>query len=177
MSATGFNSMKPSEDIFDVVNDRDEVIGALPRSVVHERNLLHRAVHIWVFHPDGRYLLQKRSVHKDRFPDTWTSSVSGHVDSGEDYDTAAHREVGEEIGLDPVPPLVSFARIAACAETEWEFVRLYRTTASGPFRFPESEVSELRWAAPAEIDRMMATAPATFAPSFLHLWTLCRHHA
>ena len=36
---------------------------------------------------------------KDTFPGAWDSSSSGHVDSGEDYDDCAVRELREELGL------------------------------------------------------------------------------
>src|SRR5215468_11100142 len=87
------------EDIFDVVNERDEVIDSKPRSEVHRLGLLHRAVHVLVFNSRGQIFLQKRSMKKDRQPGLWDSSASGHVDSGEDYDATAVREVREEIGL------------------------------------------------------------------------------
>jgi len=83
------------EDIFDVVNERDEVVDRKPRSVVHRDGLLHRAVHVLVFNSRGQIFLQKRSMKKDRQPGLWDSSASGHVDSGEDYDTTAVREVRE----------------------------------------------------------------------------------
>ena len=81
------------EDIFDVVNERDEVIDAKPRSVVHAQGLLHRAVHMLVFNSRGAIFLQKRSMKKDRQPGVWDSSCSGHVDSGEIYDETAAREL------------------------------------------------------------------------------------
>ena len=46
-----------SEEIFDVVNERDEVIGQKPRSEVHARGLLHRAVHVLVFNARGEIFL------------------------------------------------------------------------------------------------------------------------
>ena len=54
------------DEIFDVVNERDEVIGRATRSEVHERGLLHRAVHIFVFNSRGELFIQKRSMSKDR---------------------------------------------------------------------------------------------------------------
>ena len=81
------------EEIFDVVNDRDEVINQLPRSQVHREELKHRAVHVLVFHNDGRLFLQKRSMSKDSEPGKWDSSAAGHLDSGESYDEAAQREL------------------------------------------------------------------------------------
>ena len=88
-----------SEEIFDVVNERDKVIGQNPRSEVHARGLLHRAVHVLVFNSRGEIFLQKRSMKKDRQPGVWDSSCSGHVDSGENYDETAVRELREELGL------------------------------------------------------------------------------
>ena len=88
-----------SEEIFDVVNDRDEVIGQAPRREVHRTGLKHRAVHVLVFNARGEIFLQKRSMSKDTFPGAWDSSASGHLDSGEAYDACAVRELREEIGL------------------------------------------------------------------------------
>src|SRR5882672_4498253 len=88
-----------SEEVFDIVNERDEVIGQAPRKDVHARGLWHRAVHVLVFNARGEVFLQKRSMKKDIAAGKWDSSSSGHLDRGEDYDTCAVREVREEIGL------------------------------------------------------------------------------
>ena len=50
------------EEIFDIVNDNDEVIGQLPRRIVHRDGHKHRAVHVLVFDSRGRIFLQKRSL-------------------------------------------------------------------------------------------------------------------
>jgi len=88
-----------AEEIFDVVNDRDEVIGRASRSEVHARGLLHRAAHVLVFNARGQAFLQKRSMLKDRQPGVWDSSASGHLSSGESCDVCAVREVREELGV------------------------------------------------------------------------------
>lgn len=54
-----------TEEWFDVVNERDEVIGRELRRTVHARGLWHRAVHVLVFDSAGRVFLQKRSMTKD----------------------------------------------------------------------------------------------------------------
>src|SRR5882672_4757083 len=92
-------SAQRQDEIFDVVNERDEVIGQRTRGEVHRLGLLHRAVHVLVFNGRGELFLQKRSMQKDKFPGAWDSSASGHLDSGEDYDACAVRELREEIGL------------------------------------------------------------------------------
>ena len=80
-----------SEEIFDVVNERDEVIDRQPRGEVHRLGLKHRATHVLVFSERGEVFLQKRSMQKDRQPGLWDSSASGHLNSGEDYDACAAR--------------------------------------------------------------------------------------
>src|ERR1041384_1701595 len=87
-----------SEEWFDVVNVRDEVVGRALRREVHARGLWHRAIHVLVFNAAGQVFLQKRSMLKDLSPGLWDSSCSGHLDAGEDYDGAAVRELAEEIG-------------------------------------------------------------------------------
>ena len=66
-----------NEDIFDVVNERDEIIGREPRSVVHARELRHRAVHVLVFNAVGQLFLQKRSMAKDNDPGCVVLVITG----------------------------------------------------------------------------------------------------
>src|SRR5271165_5870900 len=108
------------EEIFDIVNERDEVVGQNTRREVHARGLWHRAVHVLVFNARGEVFLQKRSMKKDTAKGKWDSSSSGHLDSGEDYDACAMRELREEIGLSlPAPPQRLF-KLAASPETDQE---------------------------------------------------------
>src|SRR5580658_3200257 len=86
-------------EFFDVVDERDAVVGRASRREVHAHRLMHRAVHVLVFDDTGRVFLQKRSMKKDIAPGLWDSSCSGHVDSGESYDVAAVREFAEELGV------------------------------------------------------------------------------
>lgn len=164
--------MPPPEEIFDLVDPQDRVIGTAPRSEIHARGLLHRAVHLWLFHPDGRLLLQKRSLTKDREPGRWTSSVSGHVNSGEDYLTALHREIFEEIGLSPLScqNLAPAKYFSASPETDQEFVWLYTGVHPGPFQPDPDEVARLQWLAPAQIDEMLSLTPTELSSSLKLLW-------
>jgi isopentenyldiphosphate isomerase len=194
-----------SEEIFDVVNERDEVIDAKPRSYVHANGLLHRAVHVLVFNSRGEIFLQKRSMKKDRQPGVWDSSCSGHVDSGETYDETAGRELREEIGLDlekiyaansegramRVPnqrnnsgtcetrpsdfhssKLKKLFKIDACAETDAEFVWVYRCENDGPFQLHPDEIETGDWFAPEKVSRWIEERPQDFASAFVLIWKL-----
>lgn len=159
-----------AEEYFDIVDRQDCVIGSEPRSRVHHEGLLHRAVHIFVFNTKGELYLQRRSMSKDTAPGKWVSSCSGHVDSGEDYDTAARRELGEEIGLYHPLGMERVFKESACRPTGNEFVWLYRCHSEGPFELDPVEVSEGQWIGIEALNRWIEERPRDFAWSFTHLW-------
>ena len=158
------------EEIFDVVNERDEVVGQNTRREVHRLGLKHRAVHVLVFNSRGETFLQKRSMTKDREPGKWDSSSSGHVDSGEDYDACAVRELREEIGLTAAQAPARLFKIAACPETDAEFVWVYRCQAEGPFQLHPDEIERGGWFAPEKITHWIAEKPGDFAGAFRLIW-------
>ncbi len=158
------------EELFDVVDERDAVIGRAPRREVHAKNLLHRAVHVLVFDTHGRVYLQKRSMAKDSAPGAWCSSCSGHLDAGEDYETAVVRELREEIGVAITEPPPRWLRLRACAETGWEFVWIYRLDHEGPFQLDPAEIERGAWFTPAEVNAGVIERPSDYAESFRYLW-------
>lgn len=163
-----------AEELFDVVNDQDEVVGQRRRSEVHRLGLKHRAVHVLVFNAHGDVFLQKRSMTKDCFPGTWDSSASGHLTPGESYDQCARREVEEELGwkLAEVPKRLFM--IPACPETGQEFVWVYRAEAEGPFCLHPDEISDGGWFAPDAVSRWLAERPRDFAGAVPLIWSRLR---
>ena len=161
------------EEVFDVVNEADEVTGQATRREVHERKLLHRAVHIFVVNRHGELLLQKRSRFKDVHPSVWDSSAAGHLDAGEDYLPAAIRELDEEMGITDVP-VEEIGRVAPCEATGWEHVTLFLARWTGSPRFPCSEVEAAVWMRPEELEAWTTARPEDFASGFLECWKLAR---
>ncbi|MCS7089661.1 MAG: NUDIX domain-containing protein [Verrucomicrobiota bacterium] len=159
-----------STEWFDVVNERDEVVRRALRQEVHAYGLKHRAVHVLVFNSRGQLFLQKRSQKKDREPGVWDSSASGHVDAGEDYDSAAARELQEELGVTLSQPLHRWFKLDACDETDQEFVWVYRLQHDGPFVWPPEEVEDGAWFEPSAVSRWVCQQPAVFARAFRYLW-------
>jgi isopentenyl-diphosphate delta-isomerase type 1 len=164
-----------NDEIFDIVNERDEVIGRVPRFQVHRDGHKHRAVHVLVFNSRGEIFLQKRSRKKDTFPGAWDSSASGHLDSGEDYDACAMRELREELGLEIDAPPRRLFKIAACPETGQEFVWVYRLESEGPFTLHPEEIDCGGWFAPGHVNDWVKICPGDLASGFVLIWkTLAR---
>jgi 16S rRNA (adenine1518-N6/adenine1519-N6)-dimethyltransferase len=161
------------EEVFDVVDEADAVTGQATRREVHERKLLHRAVHVFVVNRHGELLLQKRSRFKDAHPGVWDSSVAGHLDAGEDYAAAALRELEEEMGIHGVE-VREIGRIPPCEGTGWEHVRLFLTRWDGVPRFPCAEVEAALWMKADELAAWISARPADFASGFLECWTISR---
>jgi isopentenyldiphosphate isomerase len=158
------------EEIFDVVNERDEVIDRRPRSEVHRLGLMHRAVHVLVFNSRGEVFLQQRSLTKDRQPGLWDSSASGHLDAGEEYDPCALRELREELGLQLAGPPERLFKLPAGPQTDQEHVWVYRCRAEGPFQLHPEEIRGGGWFAREAVSRWMADRPQDFAGALLFLW-------
>jgi len=158
------------KEIFDVVNERDQVIGQAPRREVHARGLWHRAVHVLVFNARGEVFLQKRSMKKDIASGKWDSSASGHLDTGEDYDACAVRELREEIGIILAQPPDRLFKIDACRPTGWEFCWIYRASGEGPFTLHPEEIETGEWFAPGAVTQWVQEKPEDFASAFVLVW-------
>jgi isopentenyldiphosphate isomerase len=163
-----------TDEIFDIVNERDEVIGRKRRPDVHRDGDRHRAVHVLIFNSRGEVFLQKRSMSKDTFPGAWDSSSSGHLDCGEDYDACAFREVKEELGFQLQSCPTRLFKLEACAGTGQEFVWIYRCEAEGPFELCPSEIERGGWFSPEQVTKWIEEKPQDFADAFRLIWKKVR---
>lgn len=157
-----------TEEIFDVCDAADQVIGQARRSDVHARGLLHRAVHIWVWNSRSELLIHLRSSHKDEYPNCYTSSASGHLEAGEDYETAAHRELWEELHLRG--PLTYMTKLPAGAETSNEHSVLYFLYSDDIPDPDPGEITRMESLPPDQIAERMECSPELFTPPFRSLF-------
>jgi len=128
-------------EMLEIVDEEGRVIGTAPRSEAHGNNaLLHRVVHVFVFDAAGRLLLQKRSMRKDVAAGKWDTSVGGHVDPGESVETAAAREMAEELGITTSAPLTFMYSYIHKNPFESELVYSYSAIHDGPVVFNAEEI-------------------------------------
>lgn len=134
----GGGSSDDAQELFDVVDERDQVIGQARRGEVHGNPvLIHRSVQVLVFDGAGRLLLQRRSRTKDLFPGFYCASASGHVAAGDDYATTAVRELREELGVNLA--LTDLGTVLVPSAVETEITALYAARGDGPFTFHPTE--------------------------------------
>lgn len=177
-----FKTMKAQDpnEIFDVVDADDRVIGLATRTEVHAKKLFHRAVHILVFTPRGSVVLQRRSLDKDTCPGLLSTACAGHVDAGENYDTAAIRELWEELGIasDYAAKHLECVGIQAPSKANGnEFVRVYVLPRfTGTLRANPAEIESLEIFSRERLNEAIAAHPEYFASSFIGVWTsfFCR---
>jgi isopentenyldiphosphate isomerase len=159
------------DEVFDVVDRHDVVVGREFRREIHRRGLLHRAIHIFWLRGDGQLCLQRRSYAKDNCPGLLSSSCAGHVDSGEDYLAAAVRELHEELGISVTPAQLREIDYAPWhADLGNEFVRSYLLSGDFPTRLAEFEVDSLVWRTPRETEAWALLEPQAFAKPLGHLF-------
>ncbi len=159
------------EEIFDVVDECDVVIGRAARREIHRRGLRHRAIHIFWLRDDGQLCLQRRSYAKDNGPGLLSTSCAGHVDAGEDYLSAAVRELHEELGIAVSPAALSELDYAPChADLGNEFVRTYLLRGNAAVTLAAFEVDAVLWRTPAEVEAWASVEPKLFATALRHLW-------
>lgn len=87
-------------EYFDIVNEKDEIVGKISENeqkAVKPSQL--RFINIIIINNDNMIVVPKRSSNRKLFPNCYDFSVGGHVNSGENYEEAAYRELKEELGI------------------------------------------------------------------------------
>jgi len=153
------------DEIFDVVDAENNVIGRASRQEVHAKGLMHRSVHILVFNSRGELFLQKRSMDKDENPGFWDTSAAGHVDSGEEYSRCAERERMEELGIGDTA-LEEIMRLPAQKDTFWEHVRVYKCVTDSNIIINEQEISEGHFWTLSDLTESLKSNPELFTSTF-----------
>ncbi|MFF5725932.1 NUDIX domain-containing protein [[Kitasatospora] papulosa] len=134
--------MTPADEILDIVDENDEVVGQAPRGEATARGLRHRAVFIEARDAAGRLFVHRRTATKLVFPSHYDMFVGGVVGAGESYDEAALREAEEELGVSGLPrptPLFKFLHEDEGAGHSW-WCYVYEVRCDLPVRPQVEEV-------------------------------------
>lgn len=112
-------------------------------------------VHVCIFDPEGRMLIQQRQPFKEGWSDLWDISVGGSAVAGDSSRSAAERETREELGLS-----INLAGTRPTLTIHWDrgFDDYYAVTLAvdpASLRLQYEEVQAARWASREEILQMI----------------------
>lgn len=145
------------QEILDVVNENDEVIGTINRgdmsSLKQTPGRYLRTIEMFIQRPDGAIYLPRRSTQKKIAPGGLDLSVAGHMLSGETYEQACVREIKEEAGIDAtIDQLILIAKVKpSSAIVYFRNIYLFRTDTT-PQLSPEH--TEATW---ISLDKLEST--------------------
>ena len=144
-----------SDEILDIVNRDDKVIGKDTRYEVHRKHEIHRGIHVFISNRNNDLLIQKRSKLKKDRSGYYDASVGAQVLSGESYEQAALRETEEELGIKDVV-LEKVCKYESFSTRQREIRTLFLTHHEGPFKIDKREVEFVRFYCINRIKEMIA---------------------
>ncbi len=158
------------EELFDVIDEKGNVIGRERRSVVHKKGLWHKAVEVFVLDERGRIFIQRRSFHKQVCPGLWDLSTAEHLKPGETFIEAAARGVAEELGAETV-------RLQKIGEAGAHFKQgniidnekkeVYKCGFKGKMKLQKEELEQGKWMTKECLLSELARKPKKFTPWLL----------
>lgn len=132
-----------SDELVDVVDAGDRVVGRATRAEIRAQRLRHRATYILVFNAHGQLFVHQRTANKDVYPSYYDVAVGGVVSAGESYDQGARRELAEELGVTAVPrPILKFQYEDAANAVNG---RVYSCAYDGPLTLQAEEIVAGEW--------------------------------
>ena len=163
-----------SEEIFDVVDEEDNIVGKAERSKVHSSGLIHRSVFFFVFNEKNEILVNKRSRTKEFYPGYYSIALGGHLNSGESYEQAVIREAEEELGISEAKPVFIKFFKRRKEEKDKENVKLYAffINSKEKLKIDKSEISEAFFTSLEEVKKLMEKEK--FIPDTVYLYEIAK---
>ena len=143
-------------ELFDLYTAEREKTGkTMVRGQPVPEGFYRLVIHVCIFDPQGRMLIQQRQPFKKGWSDFWDISVGGCAVSGDSSRAAAERETREELGLN-----LDLSDFRPTITLHWEhgFDDYYTVTQPvdpDALQLQYEEVQAVRWASKEEIIRMI----------------------
>ena len=154
-----------------LVDAEDIPQGIATKIEVHRRGLKHRAISVLVRNRRGDMLMHRRNPAKYHSGGLWTNACCSHPRPGESAAVAAHRRLGEEMGITAaLAPLFTAHYRAAVSNgyIEDEVVHVFGATYEGPVVPDPAEVSEWKWVPLTKLAADIAHRPELYTIWFRH---------
>lgn len=169
------NAVVSSDEEELILVDLDDAeVGHLNKAAAHDGDgVLHRAFSLFLLDADGRVLLQQRAPSKRLWPGFWANSVCSHPRRGESMELATLRRLQQELGvaaeLEFCYKFDYHARFGDLG-SERELCWVYVGRVAGPVHPNRTEIAEVRWISPTDLDQELLDSPESFTPWLRMEW-------
>ena len=165
-NATPYILIAINKPMISVVDKNDEVIATHLRGMPLGQGRFVMIAAVLLFNSAGNLILQKIAKHK-KWGGLWNYSAAGHVDAGEDYETAAKRELKEELGIDAdlEEEVAAFPVIIDGKQTAFHHV--FTAHSDAKILPDESEISEIKEISLNELRLAIKQNPEQFFIAFM----------
>ncbi len=145
--------MYSDDEILDVVDRNDNVIGQTRRSELYTQNSSDSRVdNVFLKNQKGLIWIPRRTAHKSIFPLCLDMSVGGHVTSGESYEDAMKREVKEELNLDvDSVPWQVLGHLTPYKDGVSAFMKVYEIISNETPAYNPEDFIEYFWLRPQDV--------------------------
>lgn len=147
-----------ADELLDIVDQNDQVIGQRTRSEIYSQGLSNfRVVNAFLINDKGQLWIPRRSKNKRIFPLCLDTSMGGHVETGEKYEEAFAREMMEELRIDTGRVLWQF--IGALNPHHHEtsaFMHVYLLRINEVPNYNRQDFIEYYWLTPQELLNRLA---------------------
>ena len=158
--------MEDMQDLCQIVDDQDNIIGAKPRNEIDFINDYFRSSGLWLTNNKNQVLIAQRVLSKDKDPGKWGPAVGGTLEISETYESNAYKEAEEELGLTnarlTVGPKMKVTDPRKC------FCQWYTAVcdkSEGEFTPQPTEVEQVRWIDEDAFFEDVRTNPDKYLPT------------
>lgn len=165
-NSTPYALIAANKPLIAVADENDETISTHLRGTPAKPDRYPMIAGVLLFNSKGNLILQKISSHK-KWGGLWTYSAAGHVDAGEDYATAAKRELKEELDIEAEieREIAAFPVIREGKKVAYHHI--FAAHSDEKIIPDKSEVAEIREISLADLQNEIARCPKQFFDAFL----------
>ena len=165
-NATPYALIAAGLSVISIASENDKIISTHLRGTSIPKGRYPMIAAVLLFNSLGNLIMQKIASHK-KWGGLWAYSAAGHVDAGEDYITAAQRELKEEMGINTVieKEVTSFPVIREGKKTAYHHV--FVTYSNDKVIPDKSEVAEVREVSLHDLKHEITKNPEQFFDGFL----------
>lgn len=141
------------DEVLDLVDKNDRVIGTKKRSEIYKEGLSNfRVINAFVVNSSRQLWIPRRAADKRIFPLCLDMSLGGHVETGESYEDAFVRELKEELNMSPGE--ISYSLLGHLTPHEdgvSAFMNVYEIKTDASPDYNKKDFAEYFWLTPKEL--------------------------